>query len=98
MEDIRFYPLIRVSTDAADYQPMTPTVNERTVREHHSFWLMEIVRNYYRLCAAERPSADTVKEMTARCPKCGGVLRSITTVTDEHPFPLYVCGDCSPGR
>ena len=98
MDYIRYYPLIRIDTEGADYTAMTPTDNERTVREKHGLWLSEIVTNYFRLGAKDKPSVNTVHALRLHCPKCGAVLKPISAVTQEHPFPLYACEKCSIRR
>lgn len=95
MEYIRYYPLIGMDTDGKELQAMTPTDSESTVREHHKLWLTEIIPHYFRLGAQDKPPVDAVKAIQVHCPKCGGVLRSISTATKEHPYPLYACDKCS---
>lgn len=102
MDDIRYYPLVDMDTKGVEVQAMTPTDSEITVRKHHRLWLTEIVRNYFRLGAKDKPSVETVNALRVHCPKCGGVLRPITAVTQKCPYPLYACDECrgehgSPG-
>ena len=95
MESVRYYPLVSYGDNEANLQAMTPTNNVKTVQERHSFWLMEMIPNYYRLCAAEKRSMNFVQTLSIRCPKCGKILRPITAIAAEHPFPLYTCERCS---
>ena len=98
MEYIRYYPLIRIDTDGVDFTAMTPTDSEKTVRENHGLWLSEFVPNYYRLGAADKPSVAAVNALRLHCPKCGAVLKTISAVNEEHPYPLYACENCSVRR
>ena len=95
MDYIRYYPLLDMDTEGGEVQAMTPTDSESTVREHHRLWLTEIVPNYYRLGAQDKPSVDAINALRVHCPKCGGVLRSISAITREQPYPLYACEKCS---
>lgn len=98
MEYIRYYPLIRIDTEGTDCTAMTPTDSERTVREHHSLWLEEVVPNYFRLGARDRLSVSAVNSLRVHCPKCGAALKTITVVTEERTLPLYACDNCTVRR
>ena len=98
MEYIRYYPLIRIDTEGTDCTAMTPTDSERTVREHHSLWLEEVVPNYFRLGARDRLSVSAVNSLCVHCPKCGAALKTITVVTEERTLPLYACDNCTVRR
>ena len=98
MEYVRYYPLVGMGEDGKTLLGMTPTDSEKTVREHHAFWLTEIVSNYYRLGARDKPSAAAVNDLRIRCPKCGGALRTIAPGTKNGGLPLYVCERCSSRR
>ncbi len=95
MMDVRYYPLVRIDTDGNEYQAMTPTDNEETVRTHHRFWLTEVVSDYFRLGTADKPSAAAIETLRPHCPRCGAVLRTVSLITPQHPLPLYACGKCS---
>ena len=98
MDDIRYYPLIQMDASGTELQAMTPTDDERVVREHHRLWLTEIVPNYYRLGAKSRPTVGNVTAMNIRCPKCGTALETISLITEERTLPLYVCDNCVDRR
>ena len=95
IDDIRYYPLICTDTKGTGYSAMVPTDSEQTVRKNHKLWLMEIVRNYYRLGAKDTLAAETVKALRPHCPKCGSVMKPVTLITQDHPHPLYACDKCS---
>ena len=95
MDHIRYYPLLDMDTEGGEVQAMTPTDSESTVREHHRLWLTEIVPNYYRLGAQDKPSVDAINALRVHCPKCGGVLHPISAITQKQPYPLYACEKCS---
>ena len=58
--EIRYYPVIDMDTEGYEKHPMTPTLSANTVREHHRFWLEEIIPHYFRLCAAEPQSVSSL--------------------------------------
>ena len=95
ISEIRYYPVIDMDTEGYEKHPMTPTLSADTVREHHRFWLEEIIPHYFRLCAAEPQSRETVSRFKIHCPYCGMVLSPISSNVDGKRYFLYACDKCT---
>ena len=98
MEDILYYPLVGMDTEGVEKQPMFPTKDRLSVTSHHDLWLTEMVPDHFRLGANEKPSVGDASALRVHCPRCGKILRTVSVITEEHPFPLYACDECSPRR
>lgn len=95
MEYIRYYPLIDIDTGGFEKQGFLPTDDLNSIREHHRFWLEEVVPHYFRLCAAKPQSRDTVSRFRIHCPYCGGILSPISSNVDGKRYFLYACDKCT---
>lgn len=95
ISEIRYYPVIDIDTEGYEKHPMTPTLSADTVREHHRFWLEEIIPHYFRLCAAEPQSRETVSRFRIHCPYCSGILSPISSNVDGKRYFLYACDKCT---
>ena len=95
MTGVRYYPLICTNTDGRECAAMTPTDNERTVRERHRMWLTEIVEDRFRLGARDKLSVSAVKALRPHCPRCGDALKIVSQIPRERPYPLYLCEKCA---
>lgn len=98
MEDIMYYPVVDVNTEGFEKQAFMPTPDRDSVREHHRFWLEEIVPHYFRLCSAESQARRTVSEFRIHCPYCGNILSPISSIVEDKRFFLYACDKCTKKR
>ena len=95
MEDIKYYPVIDVNTEGLEKQAFMPTEDRDSVRQHHIFWLEEIVPHYFRLGSAEPQEREIVAQFKIHCPYCGNILSPISSVVEEKRFFLYACDNCT---
>lgn len=95
MQEIKYYPVIDMDTEGLEKQAMLPATDRDAVCSRHGFWLEEIIPHFFRLCSAERQAKETVSQFKIHCPRCGGVLRPISSVTNGNRHFLYACDTCT---
>ncbi len=95
MIQVRYYPVLDLNAEGVEKQAMIPALSLETVREHHRFWLEEIVPHYFRLCSSEPQSRETVSGFRIRCPYCAKLLRPISSAVRGSRLFLYECENCT---
>ena len=88
MDEIKYYPVIDMSSDGKTGCAVFPAEDEAVIKAHHKAYLEEIVRGSFRL------HTDGAKDIEIRCPRCGKPLRCVISVSGSHRCPVYRCEHC----
>jgi predicted RNA-binding Zn-ribbon protein involved in translation (DUF1610 family) len=92
--EIRYHPLIDGDTEGIEKVPLFLSTDRKTISNHHSMFLMEMIPNYFRLYSNEPLSHRTSDTYNIHCPKCGSNLRQIADNCNTLKLGLYTCDRC----
>lgn len=91
--DIKYHPLIDMSTNESVYVPSFAT-NRLEQMENHKLYLEERIPGVFRLYSTKNMSGKKFEDKMIHCPSCGNKLTPVSEQKDGKQHALYVCNKC----